>query len=206
MPLLGLAVLAERLQEGHDIVDVLFVLKAREGHLGARHLGFGILEVDLQGRLVPGQARVLVGLGKVVARIGAGLAAHHAIEHGTDGVLGILSELVAGLADLGLLGARDRVPGASVLCRRRLDPGKQNHGRDTDVLTHPKPPESFDAQALAPGRLPCQSGLTGWPKGRGGASAGTSPRRAKHGGRLHGEGRREPTACSAAPRIIASCT
>src|SRR5690349_13738782 len=78
----------ELLQVRDHVVDVGVAVQAGEDHLGARHLGLGVLEVLLERGLVPGQARTLVGLRVAVALNRTRLAADDAVEHGADGVLG----------------------------------------------------------------------------------------------------------------------
>src|SRR6202043_2966348 len=67
-PLLGLAVLVELRDVGPEIVDLVLVLDAGEGHLGAGNLCFGVLDVFLELGLVPGDAGVLVGVGVIIIR------------------------------------------------------------------------------------------------------------------------------------------
>src|SRR5262249_52621102 len=74
-----------------EIVDLFFVLDAGEDHFGARNLGPRVLDVFLEGRLVPGDARVLVGVAVVEAVGGAGLAAVEPVELGTHFVPGVLA-------------------------------------------------------------------------------------------------------------------
>src|SRR6476646_2067817 len=81
-PLLFLAVRAELLEIGPQIVLFLLVFDAREHHLGFRDLGARILDVVLEGRLVPDDAGILVGVGIIEVRDAAGLAAVEAIEFG----------------------------------------------------------------------------------------------------------------------------
>ncbi len=93
-----LAVGAELLQVGEDVVDVGLVGEAREDHLGARHLGLRVLDVFAERRFVPCQAGILVGLGVAITFHRTGMAANHAIEDGADRVLGGLADLVTDLA------------------------------------------------------------------------------------------------------------
>lgn len=87
-----------------QVVPVLVLLQAAEGHLGAGDVLLGVLEVrelrrglafaDLgvwqletyQGILGPGDALLLVGVGVGVAVDGAGLAAEETVERGADHV------------------------------------------------------------------------------------------------------------------------
>src|SRR5665213_3174849 len=108
-----LAVGPELLEIGDDIVNVLFLRQTREDHLGAWNLAARVLQIFLQGRLVPSDAGILVGIAIGVARISTGLAANDAVEHRSNGILGALADLVASpafekhlLAKSGILSAR----------------------------------------------------------------------------------------------------
>src|SRR5215813_14363313 len=93
--LLLAAIRLELAHKGPEIVDFLLVLDAREDHLGARHLGARILDVLLERRLAPGNARILVGVAVVEALRGAGLAAVEPVELGADLVLGVFADVMA---------------------------------------------------------------------------------------------------------------
>src|ERR1700743_2096598 len=86
------------LEIGNDIVNVLILRQTRENHLGAGNLGARVFQIFLQGRVVPGEAGVLVGIAIGVVWWGAGLAANDAVEHRSNGILGRLANLVAGPA------------------------------------------------------------------------------------------------------------
>src|ERR1700733_4013605 len=62
-----LAVGAEGREIGDDVVDIGLVRQAWKSHLGARHLGLGVLQIDFEGVGVPGDAGVFVGVRIVVA-------------------------------------------------------------------------------------------------------------------------------------------
>ena len=51
------------LEEGDEVVAVLGLLEATEGHLGAGNELLGVLEVIEEGVLVPGDTLLLVGVG-----------------------------------------------------------------------------------------------------------------------------------------------
>ena len=51
------------LEEGDEVVAVLGLLEATEGHLGAGDVLLGVLEVIEEGVLVPGDTLLLVGVG-----------------------------------------------------------------------------------------------------------------------------------------------
>lgn len=72
------------LQVGDEVVSVLGLFKSTKGHLGARNVLFGVLEVVKEGVLVPCDALLLVGLGVGVAGGLARLAAKNAVEVGAD--------------------------------------------------------------------------------------------------------------------------
>ena len=57
------------------------------GLLGTRNFGPWVLNVFLEGCLIPDDAGILVGVGIVEARYGAGLAAIEAVELRADLVL-----------------------------------------------------------------------------------------------------------------------
>src|SRR5262249_3334952 len=96
--LLLVAVRLELADIGPQVAGLLLVLDAGEEHLGAGDLGARILDVVLEGRLAPGDARILVGVAVIVARGRSRLAAVEAVELGADPVLGALADLVAGHA------------------------------------------------------------------------------------------------------------
>src|SRR4051812_10139134 len=118
--LLGFAVLVVLREEGPEVVGLLLVLDAGEYHLGARNLCSRILDVILERGLVPGQARILVGIGIGIVRRGAGLASVQSIQFRTDLVLGALTDRMTGqaLVERGLAGGN--------ILRQR---GMRGHGR-----------------------------------------------------------------------------
>ena len=95
------------LEEGDEVVAVLGLLEATEGHLGAGDVLLGVLEVVEERVLVPGDALLLVGVGVRVAGDLAGLAAEETVELGTDLVALALLQGVAlsaaGLEETGTL-------------------------------------------------------------------------------------------------------
>lgn len=89
-----------------QVVPVLVLLQATEGHLGAGNVLLGVLEVGEESALVPGDALLLVGIGVGVAVDGAGLAAEEAVQSGADLVAAVLLDGVAlGTAGLEQAGA-----------------------------------------------------------------------------------------------------
>src|SRR5580704_1117765 len=90
------AVRAELAEIGPQIAGFLFILDAGENHFGAGNLRAWVLDVILERRFVPGDAGTLVGVGIVVIRRGAGMAAIDAVEFRTDFVLRILADGMAG--------------------------------------------------------------------------------------------------------------
>src|SRR5215475_578127 len=74
------AVVAELLEIGPQVGDVLVVLDADERHAGTRHLLHRGVDVFRERCLVPRDAGFLVGLGIVVALEGPGFAAVDAVE------------------------------------------------------------------------------------------------------------------------------
>src|ERR1700761_8875211 len=79
-PLLGFSILTELRDVGPEIVDLFLVLDTGEGHLGAGNLRPRILDVFLELGLIPGDARILVGIGVIVIRHSTGLAAVEPVE------------------------------------------------------------------------------------------------------------------------------
>jgi hypothetical protein len=121
--LLDLPVLVELRHIGPEIVDLGLVLDAGECHLGAGDLGLRVLDVFLENGLVPGDAGILVGVGVIVVRRGAGFAAVEAVELGADLVLGAFADSVTGQAFV-----ERRLAGRDVLRHRGGCGG--NHGED----------------------------------------------------------------------------
>lgn len=78
-----------------EVVPVLLLLETTEGHLGARNVLLGVLEVLEEGLLVPLDALLLVGVGVSVAINGTGLAAEETVESGADLVAAVLFDGVA---------------------------------------------------------------------------------------------------------------
>src|SRR5579871_5770080 len=100
-PLPALLLAAVRLELadiGPEVVDLLVILDTGEEHLGARDHAARVLDVFLELGLVPGDARILVGVAVIVARGRSRLAAVEAVELRPDAVLGALANLVAGHA------------------------------------------------------------------------------------------------------------
>src|SRR5580704_8182421 len=122
--LLDAAVGVELADIGPQVVDLLLVLDAGEDHLGAGHLGAGVLDVVLEFRLVPDDAGILVGVG--IGEIGhaAGMPAVDAIELGADLVLRVVADGMAGQAFV----ERNLALG-DVLRRRRIGRRSNQRGR-----------------------------------------------------------------------------
>ena len=70
------------LDVGYQVAPVLLLLEAGEDHLGARDVLFGVLEVDVKGVLVPGDALADVGGGVREASSSSGLSSPHAVQVG----------------------------------------------------------------------------------------------------------------------------
>lgn len=91
----------------NQVIPVLLLLQATEGHLGARNVLLGVLEVGEEGVLVPSDALLLVGVGVGVALDGTGLAAEEAVQSRADLVAAALLNGVAlraaGLEEVGTL-------------------------------------------------------------------------------------------------------
>lgn len=71
------------LEVGDEVEALLLLLEAREDHLGAGDVLLRVLEVHVEGLLVPGDALLGVGLGVGVAGGLAGLATEHSAEVGS---------------------------------------------------------------------------------------------------------------------------
>jgi hypothetical protein len=93
--LFDIAVGIELFEVGPKVVDLLIVLDAGENHFRARDFGLGILDVFPEGRLIPDDARILVGIGILVIRDATGLAAVQAILCRTDFVLRARTDAMA---------------------------------------------------------------------------------------------------------------
>src|SRR6266849_710185 len=126
LPTLALAAVGlELLEVAPEVAGFLLVLDAGEDHLGARHFGTRILDVALEGLLAPDDAGILVRIAVVEPLDRAGLAAGKAVEHGTDLVLGIVTDVMAGHAFL-----ERCLPGRGILSQRRPRRCGQCHGRE----------------------------------------------------------------------------
>src|ERR1700751_5890065 len=125
--LLLLPVRSELLEIGDDIVDVLILRQPGKDHLGPRNLGARVLQIFLQGRLVPGDARILVGIAVAVVRIGPGLAADDAVQHRPDRVLGAFADLMAGPALEKHFFAGRSVASSARRSRRARQRSRNNH-------------------------------------------------------------------------------
>jgi len=95
------------LEVGDEIVAVLGLLQATEGHLGAGNVLLGVLEVLEESVITPGDALALVGVGVSVSGDLAGLSAPKSVKVGSDLVALTLLEVVAlsatGLEEVGAL-------------------------------------------------------------------------------------------------------
>src|SRR4029077_19281237 len=133
-----IAVGVELADIGPKVVDLLLVLDAGEDHFGAGDFGPGIFYVVLEGRLAPDNAGILVGIGIAEIRHRAGFAAVNPVELGTDLVLRVGADGVAGHAyvehGFALLGIL-RHAGC-----RRCDDQRGGDGRGGQVHHHVVPP------------------------------------------------------------------
>lgn len=82
-------------QPGDQVVPVLGLLQTTEGHLGARNVFLGVLEVFEQRVLVPRDALLLVGICVGVALDGTSLAAEETVQVRADLVAFRLDDSVA---------------------------------------------------------------------------------------------------------------
>ena len=91
-------ILAELLQEGSEIGDLLVILDAGKHHLGTGYFRLRILYVLCKHWLIPGDVRRLVGCGVAVALRLTSMAAEQAIQLRPYAILGCFTDLVAGAA------------------------------------------------------------------------------------------------------------
>src|SRR5262249_11952838 len=98
----------------------------------ARDFSLGILDVFLEGRLIPDDARILVGIGILVIRDATGFAAVQAILCRTDLVLRARTDAVADHTLLERDFALGHILRHSCLRRR----GNQRDGRDQGLCHH----------------------------------------------------------------------
>src|SRR6185312_10684356 len=92
-----LAIRSELLDVASQIVDFLLVLNPRENHFGPRNLRFGIFDVFLEGRFIPGDPGIFVRIRVTKAGHRARLASFQAVEDWADHVLcGFAQFAVAG--------------------------------------------------------------------------------------------------------------
>src|SRR5580693_8729418 len=97
---LDIAVGVELTDVGPQIVDPLLVFDAGEGHFGTRNHGARALDVLLESRLVPDDARILIGVRIVEIRHGAGMPAVEPVQLGADLVRRVRPDRVAGRAHI----------------------------------------------------------------------------------------------------------
>src|SRR5258708_13227833 len=93
-----LSVLVVLLEKRPEVAGFLLVLDSGEYHLGAGNLCLGVLDVVLELGLVPGDARILVGIRVGITLSRAGVAAVEPIEFRADLVLGAFADRVTGHA------------------------------------------------------------------------------------------------------------
>src|SRR5262249_10272897 len=88
----------ELLEIGPEVAGFFFVLDAGENHLGIGNLGARILDVFLEGCLIPSDTGILVGVGVVELGDRAGMTAVKPVEHGADLVFCPFTDRMAGEA------------------------------------------------------------------------------------------------------------
>src|SRR6266850_39335 len=146
--LLLLAVLVELAEIRPEVVDLLGILDAREGHAGAGYPLHRILDVLLERRLVPGDAGILVGVGIVEARIARRGTAIETVERRPELDLGAFAGVVARQAPLP---KRGLAPGR--ILRQRETARRHNHQSCQNPSPHHVllfPPNDAVATAGAP--------------------------------------------------------
>src|SRR5215471_19962187 len=121
-----LSVRTELLEICDQVFDIGIVRQPGKHHLGARDLRPRVLQIFLQGCLVPRQPRVLVGRGVIIAFDRPSRTADDAVEDRTDAVLGSLADLVA---DLAL--HENLLAGGSILRKGRSAEGEEGEERQT---------------------------------------------------------------------------
>jgi hypothetical protein len=123
------------LEVGNQVIPVLLLLQATEGHLGAGNVLLGVLEVGEEGLLVPGDALLLVGVGVGVALDGTGLAAEETVQSRADLVAAVLLDGVAlraaGLEEAGTLLSISACDSRVSMC---LQGGSQEEGRANEMF------------------------------------------------------------------------
>jgi hypothetical protein len=92
--LLFVAVRTELFEVGPQVAGFLFVLDAGKNHLGIGNFGAWILDIVLEGRFIPGQARILVGVGVAVFGNRTGMTAFKPVEYRADLVFGPFTDRV----------------------------------------------------------------------------------------------------------------
>merc|ERR1719249_442307 len=88
------------LDVGYQVAPVLLLLQAGEDHLGAGDVLLGVLQVDIQGVLVPGDPLANVGRGVGEPSSSSSLPAPHTVKVGTLLVLAARLNSVALRASL----------------------------------------------------------------------------------------------------------
>src|ERR1043165_2300961 len=86
----------ELLEIGPEIVPFFCVVDTSKRHLGSGNLCARVGDVFLEGRLVPCDAGVLVGIRVIVVLDRARLSTIEAVKHGAYLVLGVHSDRMAG--------------------------------------------------------------------------------------------------------------
>src|SRR5437016_7272325 len=81
---LDVAVSVELFEIGPQIVDLLRIGNSGEGHFGPCDLGLRAPDIVFERRLVPYQARILVGFGIIETCHRAGMAAVEPVKIGSD--------------------------------------------------------------------------------------------------------------------------
>src|SRR3974390_2255475 len=93
--LFDIAVRVELFEVGPQVGGFLWVLDAKENHLGSRYLCSGVGDVFLECRLIPHDTRIFVRVRVVVAGDRSGFAAIKTVLNRTDLVLGTRTNRVA---------------------------------------------------------------------------------------------------------------
>src|SRR6478672_8579211 len=88
----------ELLEISNDVVDVLFLRKAGEGHFGAGYHSARVFQILFESGFIPRDPRVLVGGGIVVSWSASCLAADRTVELRSNSILRTLADLMAELA------------------------------------------------------------------------------------------------------------
>src|SRR5712671_4710927 len=126
----------ELFEIGDDIVNLLWIFQAWKGHFGTGYLGLRILDVFAESGFIPGDSGILVRGRIAVAFNHPGLSPEQPVEHGANGVLCVLPDLVTRLALGENLLARGRILGMPRVDREDSGSEHENETGHPSVAVH----------------------------------------------------------------------